>query len=216
MSHTDPANPLRLTACIECGYSLQGLPDGGACPECGAAYDQETVVLHGWARGSHANIGNASPRIVLWFSIPLALFVSAFVMLALARQRVPWPWVIPVLMIGLMLWRRRTGTSSTVLEVHLNPTGCVEIDRTALRVRREFTPWTMLDRIEIEPLDPERRRLRIGRYPNWFGLAPRLTVDAEVRCTQEQAAALRARIDGWRAAAEAIKQTGGFPVIQKS
>jgi len=216
MSQTVPPNPLRLSACIQCGYSLQGLPDVGACPECGAAYDQETVVLHGWARGSHANLGNASPRIVLWISMPLALFVAAYLMLFFAGHRTPWPLLFPMVMVSLMLWRRWTSTSSTVLQVHLNRTGCVEIDRTALRVRQDFTPWTKLDRIEIEPLDGERHWLRIGKHPNWFGLAPRLTVDAEVQCTPEQAAALRARIDAWRTDADAAKHTGGFPVIQKS
>ncbi len=28
--------------CIECGYLLNGLPDGHACPECGTAYVFET------------------------------------------------------------------------------------------------------------------------------------------------------------------------------
>ena len=68
----------------------------------------------------------------------------------------------------------------------------------------------------IDALEGERHRLRIGKHPNWFGLAPRLTVDAEVQCTRDQAAALRARIDGWRANADAATQTGGFPVVQKS
>jgi hypothetical protein len=215
MSQTAPFNPLRLSACIECGYSLQGLPDAGACPECGTAYDQETVVLHGWARGSHANLGNASPRIVLWISMPLALFVIVYVMQFRALHRTPWPILIPVVMVGLLLWRRWTGALPTVLQVHLSAAGCAEIDRTALRVCREFTPWTKLDRIEIEPLESDRHRLRVGKYPNWFGLAPRLTIDAEVQCTGEQAAALRRRIDGWRADAEAVKQSGGFPVAQK-
>ena len=216
MSQTDSPNPLRLSACIECGYALQGLPDVGVCPECGTAYDQETVVLHGWARGSHANLGNASPRIVLWTAVPMTLFVSLYLMQLMSRQRAPWALLIPALVIGAALWRRWTGPLPTVLQVHLNRTGCVEIDRTALKVRHEFTPWTKLDRVEIEPLDRDRRRLRIGKYPNWFGLGPALTVDAEVQCTREQAAALRARIDHWRAEAEATIQTGGFPVIQKS
>jgi len=205
-----------LSACIECGYSLQGLPDAGACPECGTAYDQETVVLHGWARGSHANLGNASPRIVLWLSIPLALFVTAYVMLFFTGQRAPWPWLLPVLMIGLLLWRRMEQRVSHAPASPPQQKGLRRDRSHRAAGPQEFTPWTELDRIEIEPLESDRHRLRIGKHPNWFGLAPRLTVDAEVQCTREQAAALRGRINGWRADADALKQTGGFPVVHKS
>jgi hypothetical protein len=40
-------NPLQLSFCPRCDYSLQGLPESGACPECGTPYDQSFVVLRG-------------------------------------------------------------------------------------------------------------------------------------------------------------------------
>jgi hypothetical protein len=41
-------------------------------------------------------------------------------------------------------------------------------------------------------------------------------VDAEVKCTDEQAAALQARIRAWREAPDAVKQPGVFLVVLKS
>src|SRR5688572_3267499 len=62
---TDPAvqagDLLRLENCPQCGYALAGLPAAGICPECGTAYDQSTVVLHGWGRGEHATLDTARP-----------------------------------------------------------------------------------------------------------------------------------------------------------
>ena len=54
-------DPLRLVICPRCGYSLQGLPDEGVCPECGRRYDPRTVVLFGWARGAKATAVTAQP-----------------------------------------------------------------------------------------------------------------------------------------------------------
>src|SRR6478672_9315375 len=33
--------------CGDCGYSLKGLPEEGRCPECGAAYSPDVLVLWG-------------------------------------------------------------------------------------------------------------------------------------------------------------------------
>lgn len=42
------ADPLRLRQCPNCGYSLEGLPASGACPECGTKYSEDEIVLYGW------------------------------------------------------------------------------------------------------------------------------------------------------------------------
>src|SRR4051812_1338103 len=34
--------------CAACAYDLRGLPGNGICPECGTAYDSQTLVVFGW------------------------------------------------------------------------------------------------------------------------------------------------------------------------
>jgi len=38
-------NLFRVENCPQCEYSLQGLPEEGACPECGSAYDRSAIIL---------------------------------------------------------------------------------------------------------------------------------------------------------------------------
>lgn len=40
-----------VSICSRCGYSLAGLPAGGFCPECGAAYTGTCLVLPAWRPG---------------------------------------------------------------------------------------------------------------------------------------------------------------------
>jgi len=42
---TTQEDPLRLTFCPRCDYSLEGLPEEGICPECGRPYDQSVAVI---------------------------------------------------------------------------------------------------------------------------------------------------------------------------
>ncbi|MCA9295008.1 MAG: hypothetical protein KC983_00795 [Phycisphaerales bacterium] len=37
-----------MTACPRCQYSLSGLPEAYACPECGFGYEDDMLALHGW------------------------------------------------------------------------------------------------------------------------------------------------------------------------
>lgn len=58
-------NPLRLTHCMRCGYSLESAPSEGNCPECGIFYDQGTIVLRGMWSGN-GGIATASRGIVIF------------------------------------------------------------------------------------------------------------------------------------------------------
>jgi hypothetical protein len=71
--------------------------------------------------------------------------------------------------------------------------------------------WAKVNRVDIQRLAEGRYRLKIGRRRNWIGFEPMLRVDAEIQCTDEQADALRRRIDQWRGEVP----IGGFPVVMK-
>jgi hypothetical protein len=204
-------NPLRLGHCMACGYALQGLREVGVCPECGQSYNQETVVLHGWARGSHANLGNASPRIVAWMLVPQILLMLAILPNLMWHGTRGLFFIAPLLTGAFVLWRRWTNPLPTLIQVHLSNQGCLQLDGPRAKRGKASHPWTKINRIDIHRLGEDRYRLKIGRRPNWIGFESPLKVDAEIQCTDEQADALRRRIEQWRGQAS----TGGFPVVIK-
>ena len=64
--------PTREYGCAQCGFRLKGLPDEGACPECGQRYTRETAVRL-----------FQPPRIsdvLAYLAVPLALPCSLFVL----------------------------------------------------------------------------------------------------------------------------------------
>jgi len=204
-------DPLRLGHCMGCGYALQGLPDVGKCPECGQTYDQETVVLHGWARGSHANLGNASPRVVAWMFVPQVILILLIFPNLLRQGSGGLFFLAPLLTAGFMLWRRWTNPLPTLIQVHLSNEGCVQWDNPRAQRGKSMAAWDKVNRVDIQRLAEGRYRLKIGRRRNWIGFEPTLRVDAEIQCTDEQADALRRRIDQWRGEVP----IGGFPVVIK-
>jgi hypothetical protein len=64
---------LKPTLCPNCAYSFDGLPAGGACPECGRSREIGEVVFYGWGRGRHENVGTARRSRIVWVA-----FLSAF------------------------------------------------------------------------------------------------------------------------------------------
>lgn len=72
---------LVLKECPRCGYALIGLPLQGTCPECGHAYQQGTVILDGWGRGSQASAATAPPRLLMLIAVASScmLFIVASV-----------------------------------------------------------------------------------------------------------------------------------------
>ncbi len=217
-SAPDTVDPLRLSHCIACGYTLQGLSDVGICPECGQAYDRETVVLHGWARGTHATVANASPG-VLWWVLLLQLFWPFYLYLHLRSVAESW-WQFPLILVSLgftamLLWKRWSNDMPALIQVHLSGRGVLQLDDPRALSRGEPTPWGKVNHLLLKPVDAGRWRLTIARCVPWWRPAPQPYADAIVQCSEEQAIALRQRTDQWRSEAAANARTGGFPVVVK-
>lgn len=193
-----PTDPFRLEWCPGCGYSLTGLPERGVCPECGRAYAPGRIVLHGWARGLHANLTNASPRHVGLYvglislsllQVPLQMrqgYVTLAVFIAASTA----------FAIGYPLWWRFTRRGPGLVQVHLTPAGCAQVN--APRAGAEpprIKPWSGIREVLLAPARAGTYRLRLRTRFRW---THHIAVDAEIECTPERAEALRKQIEGWR------------------
>jgi hypothetical protein len=194
-------DPLRLSACPACGYALEGLASEGTCPECGTGYDQRTIVLHGWSSPSQLDVATGRPWVVVlvtavfgwyaWDSVRSGLRLgirnpAAYLCAALALLSVAWG-----------LWRRWNSDMPGLLQVRLSPEGCCQLDTTAKRTPPTVTPWRATRIVKVEPRSEQLVRLRVECAAPWYRME-NVPVDAIVKCTPQQAAALRAKIAEWR------------------
>ena len=194
------ADPLRLTLCPACGYSLVGLGEEGICPECGRPFDQRTVVLFGWARGTHATADTAPP----WVAAGLLALQSFGMLNAIMNPSAPRGLRsgMVVLWLGLVAWvvwqRRSRPDLPGLVQVRLSDAGCQQIDNPD-KDAPAVTPWERISEWQVTELKPGRYRVRLWCPVKWW--KPRVgtsePVDAEVECTPQQAAAVRERVRGW-------------------
>src|SRR4051812_21530161 len=116
-------NPLALMVCPACDYDLRAAPPVGICPECGRAYDQETVYLHGRPRG-----GNRGRRLMTDL---LANFgwIAVYFGLSMIRRLSGWVWV-PMIAVSLVwAWLRRLDSPRYgTIRVRLNERGVAQYE----------------------------------------------------------------------------------------
>jgi hypothetical protein len=207
-------DPLRLVICPACGYSLQGLPAEGVCPECGGPYDQSAIILHGWEQPHHANAHNGPPWLAAaGLLLPAICVVMAFFDLQLGRPTGGW-WVIASAIFAVptlqLLWRRWTTPLPGFIQIRLDSSDCIQIDDPPHPPNTTPTRWDQIQDVQLVPSTRGRYHLRLEsevRRPWWrFGRVP---VDAQVALSIQQAEALRRWIDTRRRQGRRTQASGG-------
>jgi hypothetical protein len=128
-----PDTPIPQTlwtdVCPTCGYSINGLPTEGICPECGGKYDQSEIVLHGFGRGKHENVRTAKPGRIAWVVVcSIVGLVFSSLQLLFYRWGLLFLGGFAALGIVIGILGRRSTDHPGQVQVRLNPKGCVQYD----------------------------------------------------------------------------------------
>lgn len=191
---------LSASHCADCGYSLEGLPREGKCPECGRLYGDHLIVLHGWGKGRRATIEGT--RIFSWQLIvylgAIGLVVAGLAHDFFVERRVSAGfWLILVAVsIFLTFARRAQRPLSTLTRVEISQAGVRQLDQG--QAGSSPVEWGRIARVLVGPVEEDRMRLTFMLSDHWW--KDRVVVDAEVLCTPAGRTALLDRIREFRAA----------------
>jgi hypothetical protein len=158
-------DPLKLTFCPRCDYSLTGLPETGICPECGDVYNQDFIVLRGKpvSSGKEPN-GQKTPSLAQLFNyagsiLVLYLYLRLHVPLVLIMFMAAWysnRWIRLLLNIfasnrkgEVLVWLSPAGIAEQSLVDPQSPAGrwlhysnaitaCCSVPSTAI-----WLPWIL-------------------------------------------------------------------------
>lgn len=158
----NPRWRLALTRCMSCSYNLEGLAPIGSCPECGATYGGNMLILTGVTR--QAERGTPLWRQLLWALIILSgiAFSQLFVLVFFVPVWITLPAI--ALWLVLLIYMLRTGKTERagIHDFVFLPCGhalCNDIEQDEADF--SFMPWEPGDFVEIKRNGPVWRTLTI-------------------------------------------------------
>lgn len=181
----DPQWSQSASICIACGYSLEGLPRVGQCPECGSGYEDFQLVLFGVPRSSHAS----GPRRIFW-AVLITLCVTHLYTLSIQVTYRPWialvfSLVLVACVIALLVTgpRERRGTERFIVAKGGIARVAMKFDPASRRLDTIFVPWGTADTVNIERISTFWKRLTIGNLASGLhGPMRNAIFDAGFRC----------------------------------
>lgn len=196
-----PNDPLHLTHCPQCAYALHGHAAPGRCPECGWAFDRDTIaipiirVIAGSTIATRATDVVAGLWIILFFVIGPVDVIPVFSMIArtfwwLGWLGVAWlvgrgGWIILRRLLDARSPRRRELIATRTALLEMSPRGQVA----------RFT-WRLFDFVELRPSSRAGApRLRFG---DALGISMTAVVHGDVRLAERARERLTERIHAAR------------------
>lgn len=187
----DPQFTAQESGCLACAYPLTGLGAAGSCPECGAAYGGDVVVLHGVP--GRVSAGPLWRRLV-WVAITVVavLFSQLFVVLLISPATRVVAGVLFLALAGGVIAmlatsrRERAGSERMIFtQAGIRQMPMRGHDTSPDRVEA-FMEWGLANAVELRRVSPFWRRVRIG-YVSAPGRRMTLIFDAGVRCPDDAA-----------------------------
>ena len=186
--------------CVECDYSLIGLPQGTRCPECGLPNDPSIITVQGW---SNESVATMRPR-DLWVDVISTGAVVAW--LIVSGVTIRWQSLpIPVVLIGgfwlvrnmLPLFRRWNLSADAAFPVQLR-LGAHGFEQRLGPGLLKLTRWHRHMRLSMHIRKRGLQWLRVRWAMHHYARTLKSDlIDFQFETSVQQARALQRQIERW-------------------